>query len=89
MIVSYNNRKQMINESYATKDLTKLSYNDIVAYYEKEAGDQVKFKTVATSHGVYGVNGAIVEVYQKNNPYHELFDEFYIKNRTGALLSFI
>lgn len=89
MVNTYNNRKKMVRDNFVSEDLTGLSREDIVKKYEKEAGSAVRFETEATSAGTYGVNGALINVYQKNNPYNEIYATFSLLQRDTTLLSFI
>lgn len=86
---TYKSRKKMVRDNFVDEDLTGLSREAIIKKYEALAGDKVRFETEATSAGTYGVNGALINVYQVNNPYNELYATFSLLQRNTTLLSFI
>lgn len=89
MVNTYNNRKKMVRDNFVSEDLTGLSREAIIKKYEALADDAVRFETEATSAGTYGVNGALINVYQVHNPYNELYATFSLLQRDTTLLSFI
>lgn len=91
MTKQYNNRAQMLREElYGNEqNMTGYTREQIIEHYTKAMGVTPRFKAVATSAGTYGVNGAVVDVFQSDNPYNETYDTFYIKERNTTLLSFV
>jgi len=88
MIKKYTNRKQMVKMSFIDFDGTKLSRNEIVSHIKELGFKHFSFDVVATSHGVYGVNGAIVDV-ETTTDIPETITTFSILSRNTTLLEFV
>lgn len=88
MTKTYNSRKQMQCENFVGFDATKMTRDDIVSHIKSIGYKNFSLDTVAVSHGVYGVNGAIVDVITDNDA-RELITSFSILSRSTTLLEFL
>lgn len=78
----------MERENFTNFDATKMSREDIVKYIKELGFERFYFNTVAVSHGLYGVNGAIIDV-ETNTDIPETITTFSILSRGTTLLEFI
>jgi len=88
MIKTYKSRKKMVRENFIGFDATNLTRDDIVNRIKSEGYDNFYFDTVAVSHGMYGANGAIVDV-ETNTDVPETITSFSILSRSTTLLEFL
>jgi len=88
MSKTYKSRKQMERERYIDFDGTNLSRDEIVSRIKSEGYENFHFDTVATSSGLYGVNGAVINV-DTNTDIPETITTFSILSRNTTLLEFI
>lgn len=88
MTKTYKSRKQMERDNFISFDATNLSRDEIVNHIKLMGFEHFHFDTVATSSGLYGVNGAIVDV-ETNTDIPETITTFSILSRNTTLLSFI
>lgn len=88
MIKTYKSRKKMVRENFVGFDATKMSREDIVNSIKADGYKNFSFNTLAVSHGVYGANGAIVEV-KTNADEPETITTFSILSRSTTLLTFL
>jgi len=88
MTKTYKSRKQMVRENFIGFGATTLSRDEIVKYIKSEGFNNFHFDTVAVSHGMYGANGAIVDV-ETNTDIPETITSFSILSRSTTLLEFI
>lgn len=88
MIKTYKSRKQMVRENFISFDATKMSRNDIVKYIKELGFERFYFDTVAISHGIYGANGAIIDI-ETNTDIPETITSFSILSRSTTLLEFL
>lgn len=88
MIKTYKSRKQMVRDSFVGFDATKMTHDDIVKYIKEQGYKNFYFDTVAISHGVYGANGAIIDV-ETNTDIPETITSFSILSRSTTLLEFV
>lgn len=88
MSKKYTSRKQMENMSFTDFDGTDLSRDEIVSRIKALGYERFSFDVVATSHGVYGVNGAIVDV-ETVTDIPETITTFSILSRNTTLLEFV
>ena len=88
MTAQYSNRTEMLRAYPGARDV-QGNRRDVTGKRrdEKEHGVRVEFKTVATSSGTYGVNGAIIEVIEHGTDKH--LGTLSIKGRTIALFEFV
>ena len=87
MTKQYSNRTQMLRAYMGAHDVQGKRRDELTKSLEKEHGVRVEFKTVATSAGTYGVNGAIIEVIEHGTDKH--LETLSISGRTLALFDFI
>lgn len=94
MTAQYSNRTEMLRAYPGARDVqgnrrdvTGKRRDELTKALEKEHGVRVEFKTVATSSGTYGVNGAIIEVIEHGTDKH--LETLSIKGRTIALFEFV
>lgn len=88
MSKSYKSRKQMERENFIDFDGTILSRDEIVSRIKSLGYDRFHFETVATSHGLYGVNGAIIDVMTSTDE-PETITTFSILSRSTTLFEFV
>lgn len=90
MTKNYKNRKQMLREEYTTSfDATKMTLEELKKHFDKDYKDKYHFEIIATSSGVYGVNGAIVEAVLNFEYGSETIEDFTILERNVLLLSLV
>lgn len=90
MTKNYKNRKQMLREEYTTSfDATKMTLEELKRYFNKDYKGKYHFEVIATSSGVYGVNGAIVEAVLDFEYGNETIEDFTILERNVLLLSLV
>jgi len=87
MTKQYSNRTQMLHDYAGARDISYTWREDLTKDLEKEHGVRVEFKTLATSAGTYGVNGAIIEVIEHGTDKH--LEMLSIKGRTLTLFEFV
>lgn len=88
MTESYKSRKKMVRDNFIGFDATNLTYDEIIKTIKTIGYKRFEFKTVATSYGVYGINGIIINVMTKtDNP--EVITSFSILSRSMTILEFI
>lgn len=87
MTEQYNNRTQMLRAYMGARDVSNMVRYELTKALEKEHGVRVEFKTVATSAGTYGVNGAIIDVTEHGTGKH--LETLSISGRTLTLLEFV
>ena len=87
MTAQYSNRTEMLRAYPGARDVSNMGRDELTKALEKEHGVRVEFKTVATSSGTYGVNGAIIEVSDRATG--ERLELLSIKGRTIALFEFV
>jgi len=87
MTAQYSNRTEMLRAYVGARDVSNMGRDELTKALEKEHGVQVEFKTVATSAGTYGVNGAIIEVIEHGTDKH--LETLSISGRTITLLEFV
>jgi len=87
MTAQYSNRTEMLRAYVGARDVSNMGRDELTKALEKEHGVQVEFKTVATSAGTYGVNGAIIEVIEHGTDKH--LETLSISGRTLTLLEFV
>lgn len=88
MIKTYKSRKQMERENFIGFDATNMTRDDIVKHIKLEGFNNFHFDTVAISHGVYGANGAIIDI-ETNTDIPETIISFSILSRSTTLLEFV
>lgn len=88
MTQSYKSRKKMVRENFIGFDGTHLSREEIVNRIKSDGFDNFHFDTVAVSHGVYGVNGAVVDI-ETNTDIPETITSFSILSRNTTLFEFL
>lgn len=88
MIKTYKSRKQMVRENFVGFDATKMSREDIVNSIKADGYKNFSFHTVAVSHGIYGANGAVIDV-ETNTDVSETITSFSILSRGTTLLEFL
>lgn len=88
MTNTYKSRKQMVRENFIGFDATNLTRDDIVKHIKLEGFNNFHFDTVAISHGVYGANGAIIDI-ETNTDIPETITSFSILSRNTTLLEFL
>jgi len=88
MIKTYKSRKQMVRDNFIGFDATNMTRDDIVNRIKSEGFNNFYFDTVAVSHGIYGANGAIVDV-ETNTDVPETITSFSILSRSTTLLEFL
>jgi len=88
MTKRYTNRKQMAKMSFIGFDGTKLSRDEIVSRIKELGYEHFRFHVIATSRGVYGLNGAIVDV-ETVADIPETITTFSILARNMTLLEFV
>lgn len=88
MTNTYKSRKQMVRESFIGFDATKMTRDEIVKHIKLEGFNNFHFDTVAISHGVYGANGAIIDI-ETNTDIPETITSFSILSRNTTLLEFL
>lgn len=87
MTAQYSNRTEMLRAYMGAHDVNDKRRDELTKALEKEHGSRVEFKTVATSAGTYGVNGAVIEVSDRATG--ERLELLSIKGRTIALFEFV
>ena len=94
MTAQYSNRTEMLRAYPGARDVqgnrrdvTGKIRDELTKALEQEHGSRVEFKTVATSAGTYGVNGAIIEVSDRATG--ERLELLSIKGRTLTLFEFV
>jgi len=87
MTAQYSNRTEMLRAYMGARDVQGNRRDELTKALEKEHGVRVEFKTVATSAGTYGVNGAVIEVSDRATG--ERLELLSIKGRTIALFEFV
>jgi len=87
MTAQYSNRTQMLRNYMGARDISYMWREDLTKDLEQERGARVEFKTVATSAGTYGVNGAVIEVSDRATG--ERLELLSIKGRTLTLFEFV
>lgn len=87
MTEQYSNRTKMLRDHAGARDVSYMGREGLTKALEQEHGARVEFKTLATSAGTYGVNGAIIEVSDRTTG--ERLESLSIKGRTLTLLEFI
>jgi len=88
MIKTYKSRKQMQRDNFIGFDATNMTRDNIVSHIKSIGYQDFHFDTVAISHGVYGVNGDIIDV-ETNNDIPETITTFSILSRSTTLLEFM
>jgi len=88
MSKTYKSRKQMERDNFIGFDATTLSRDEIVSHIKSIGYKNFHFHTVAISHGVYGANGAIIDVVT-NTDIPEEITTFSILARNMTLLEFV
>jgi len=88
MTKTYKSRKQMVRENFIGFDATNMTRDDIVNHIKSIGFKHFYFDTVAISHGIYGANGAIVDV-ETNTDVPETITSFSILARSTTLLEFL
>lgn len=88
MSKTYKSRKQMERENFIDFDGTNLSRDEIVNRIKSEGYENFHFETVATSSGLYGVNGAIIDA-MTSTEVPETITTFSILSRNTTLLELI
>ena len=78
----------MERENFTNFDATKMSREEVENYIKSLGFDRFHFDTVAVSHGVYGANGAIIDV-ETNNDVPETIVSFSVLSRGTTLLQFL
>lgn len=90
MTKNYKNRKQMLREEYATSfDATKMTLEELKKHFDKDYKGKYHFEVIATSCGMYGVNGAIIEAVLNFKYGSEPIEDFTILERNVLLLSLV
>lgn len=90
MTKHYTNRKKMLREEYTTSfDATKMTLEELEKYFDKDYKGKYHFDVIATSSGMYGVNGAIVEAVLNLKYGGESIKDFTILERNVLLLSLV
>lgn len=87
MTKQYSNRTKMLRDHAGARDVSHMGREGLTKALEQEHGARVEFKTLATSAGTYGVNGAIIEV--SDHATGERLESLSIKGRTLTLFEFI
>lgn len=87
MTAQYSNRTEMLRAYMGARDVNDKRRDELTKALEKEHGVRVGFKTVATSAGTYGVNGAIIEVIEHGTDKH--LETLSISGRTLTLIEFV
>jgi len=88
MTKTYKSRKQMERENFIGFDATNMTRDDIVNRIKSEGFNNFYFDTVAVSHGIYGANGAIIDI-ENNTDIPETITSFSILSRNTTLLEFL
>ena len=88
MIKTYKSRKQMVRDNFIGFDATNMTRDDIVNRIKSEGFNNFYFDTVAVSHGIYGANGAIIDI-ETNTDIPETITSFSILSRNTTLLEFL
>lgn len=87
MTEQYNNRTKMLRDHAGARDVSYMGREGLTKALEQEHGARVEFKTLATSAGTYGVNGAIIDVAERGTGKH--LETLSISGRTLTLLEFV
>lgn len=87
MTEQYSNRTEMLRAYPGARDVQGKRRDELTKALEQKHGARVEFKTLATSAGTYGVNGAIIEVSDRATG--ERLELLSIKGRTLTLFEFI
>lgn len=86
----YTSRSKMVKTEYgASFDATKWTLDELKKHFDKDYKDKYHFEIVATSGGLYGVNGAIVEAVTNFQYGSETIESFTILDRNSLLLSLV
>ena len=88
MIKTFKSRKQMERENFIDFDGTRLSRDEIVRRIKSLGYENFNFRAVAISRGIYGANGAVIDV-KTNTDIPETITTFSILARNITLLEFV